>query len=335
MKHFLSCDWGTSAFRLRLIEAESFAVIEEENTKQGIAETFQLWTKTGKRQDERLAFYLDIISSHIKTIEEKTGNNLDSLPLVISGMASSTIGMVDLPYKDLPFSTGGEDLEKMIIEQPGKIKQNVVIISGVRSENDVIRGEETKLVGCANTNDQIYTDTNDHTYIFPGTHPKHVYVKANMAIAFETYMTGEFFELLSMKSILSVSVKKSKGLETERNLRSFREGVNESLRSNLLHSCFLVRTNQLFKKFTEEENYFYLSGLLIGTELNALSCKSQHITIAANDALSAQYKTALEILELPEEGAAISTMDADEALIKGQWEVFKKVENIHKRSKNL
>lgn len=318
MKNFLSCDWGTSAFRLRLIEAESLTIIEEERTSQGIAETFELWKQSGKNEESRLAFYLDIISASIKVIEEKTSNALDNLPLIISGMASSTIGMVDLAYKKLPFSTTGEDLEKLFIEASGDIKQMVVIISGVKTGNDVMRGEETKLIGCTTTN-----DTKDHIYIFPGTHSKHVDVKNNQAIAFKTYMTGEFFELLSKKSILSVSVKKGEVFQTESNLQSFAKGVNESVSSNLLNSSFLVRTNQLFNKFSLEENYFYLSGLLIGTELKDLVDSSRNITIVGNVALSAQYTTALRILELPKEGGMVASMDADEALIKGQWEVYK------------
>lgn len=322
MKNFLSCDWGTSSFRLRLIKAESLTVIEEKMTKQGIAETFQLWKQSGKKEESRIAFYLDIILEHIKAIEEKTGSTLDNLPLIISGMASSTIGMVDLSYKKVPFSIEGEDLEKIIIRPSGNVKQKVVIISGVRTENDVMRGEETKVVGCAANN----IEAKDHIYIFPGTHPKHVFVNNNEAVTFKTYMTGEFFELLSKKSILSVSVEKNGTFQTERNSESFAIGVKESINSNLLHASFFVRTNQLFNKFTLEENYFYLSGLLIGTELKDLAETKQNLTIVANNALAAQYKTAFQILGLPKENAALTTMDADEALIKGQWEIYNRME---------
>ncbi len=320
MEKFLSCDWGTSTFRLRLIEAERLTIVEEERTSQGIAETFQLWTQSPKNEEGRLAFYLDIISSNIKLIEKKTSVTLDNLPLIISGMASSTIGMVDLPYKNIPFSTTGEDLEKLTIEASGDIKQKVVIISGVRTENDVMRGEETKLIGCA-----AAKNTREHIYIFPGTHPKHVVVKNNQAIAFRTYMTGEFFELLSKKSILSASVKKGEIFKTKNNLESFAKGVEESIGSNLLHSSFLVRTNQLFNKFSLEENYFNLSGLLIGTELKDLSDTSRNIIVVGNPALRDQYITALRILKLPKEGGMVSNIDADEALVKGQWEICKKI----------
>jgi 2-dehydro-3-deoxygalactonokinase len=39
MEKFLSCDWGTTALRLRLIEAKSLQIIAEQSTKQGISNT--------------------------------------------------------------------------------------------------------------------------------------------------------------------------------------------------------------------------------------------------------------------------------------------------------
>lgn len=318
LKNFLSCDWGTTSFRLRLIETGNLAIVEEEKTSQGIAETFQSWKKSGKRENERLRFYLDIISKHIETIKKKTGISIDDLPIIISGMASSTIGMIDLPYKNVPFAASGEDLGFFTTGESENIKNKVCIISGVRTEDDVMRGEETKLVGCI-------ADSNDISdiYIFPGTHPKHIVVKNSQAITFKTYMTGEFFELLSSKSILSVSVRKSEGFQAKDNLRSFTKGVNDSSHSSLLHNCFLVRTNELFKKNSLAENYFYLSGLLIGSELKNVVNGRNKITIVGNDTLNAQYLAALNALRIPGEETTIKNMDADKALIKGQWEIYK------------
>ena len=52
-------------------------------------------------------------------------------------------------------------------------------------------------------------------------------------------MTGEFFELLSKKSILSVSVKEGEDLQFGNNLQCFEKGVTDSIGSNLLHIVFL------------------------------------------------------------------------------------------------
>lgn len=321
MKKVLSCDWGTTSFRLRLIETETLTIIEEETAAEGIAETFQKWLQSGQTEDKRQAFYLSIISKYIDAIQKKSGISLNDLPLIISGMASSTIGIINLAYKSLPCLANGEDLEVFTIEKSESFQHNTIIISGVRTENDVLRGEETKLIGCASD----LPDSNHHLFIFPGTHPKHIEVVNGYATAFKTYMTGEFFDLLSNKSILSVSVKKSDSFEIESNKQSFSRGVNDSRNSNLLHSCFLVRTNDLFKRNSAEENYFYLSGLLIGSELNDLTNKIQNITIVGNAVLNAQYTTAIRILNIAEKGALTQSADADKALIKGQIIIYEQL----------
>ncbi len=68
-----------------------------------------------------------------------------------------------------------------------------------------MRGEETQLIGCLKSGKQ------DGFFIFPGTHSKHVEVEDGMVKDFKTYMTGEFFELLSQKSILLNSVEENTG----------------------------------------------------------------------------------------------------------------------------
>ena len=322
MEKFFSCDWGTTAFRLRLVEVAGLKIIAEESNQQGIAETYQRWKQSGRRNEElRLTFYLDIIEKHIKAIEQKLNTFFKDVPVIISGMASSTIGMIELPYKQLPFSTDGSDLKVHIIEATHSFQHKVVIISGVRTDEDAMRGEETKLIGCASA----VSYQEDTVYIFPGTHSKHVEVKNGKAVAFKTYMTGEFFELLSKKSILSVSLEHGEGLQQPDNKLSFQKGVGDSVNSNLLHNCFLVRTNDLFSKFTKQENYYYLSGLLIGTELNDLMHKGVKNFIVVSDAtLTPYYTAALGTLSSPGKNILIKTYSADDAIIMGQYKIYTK-----------
>src|SRR5678815_3683822 len=115
MKKFLSCDWGTSSFRLRLVELSSAAIMGEENSADGIAKVFELWNQSGQPKEQRFLFYLNIIEPHIDALQKKLKSSLDGFPLVISGMACSTLGMIDLPYKELPSSADGSDLVTRII----------------------------------------------------------------------------------------------------------------------------------------------------------------------------------------------------------------------------
>ncbi len=87
MEKFFSCDWGTTAFRLRLIEVAGLKIIAEESNQQGIAQTYQRWKKSGKNEEMRPTFYLDIIEEHIKAIEQKLNTSFKHIPVIISGMA--------------------------------------------------------------------------------------------------------------------------------------------------------------------------------------------------------------------------------------------------------
>ncbi len=130
--------------------------------------------------------------------------------------------------------------------------------------------------------------------------------------------------MLSKKSILSVSIEQGEGLQQQDNKLSFKKGVTDSIDSNVLHSCFLVRTNDLFNKFTKQQNYYYLSGLLIGTELNDLVNHKRftNLIIVGDTALTSYYTTALETLSLPGKNISIKTYSADEAIIRGQYKVY-------------
>ena len=317
-KTFLSCDWGTSSFRLRLIDTASGQILAASFADEGIAAVFALWKQANNDEKERIPFYLSVIQKHIKRIEQDAGNGTGSIPVIISGMASSSIGMYELPYTELPFSLNGEDLQYKMIEKTGEFPHDLVIISGARTDTDVMRGEETQLIGCANGG-----EAGRQIFIFTGTHSKHITIAAGKAINTTTYMTGEFFELLAQKSILSDSLEAGSGLEDDQNKPAFEQGVKDSVSQNLLHTSFMVRTNQLFKRLSKTANYFYLSGLLIGTELGQLSNKEMDgITIVGDKKLTVNYLLALKILSI---GSAITTADAATATIQGQLAMYKQI----------
>src|ERR1700748_112792 len=99
MNYFLSCDWGTSTFRLKLIDAANGEIIASEYSDQGIANIFAQWKAT---ESAREPYYLNVLKQQIAAIEKKLNLTLDGVPLIISGMASSSIGILELPYSELP-----------------------------------------------------------------------------------------------------------------------------------------------------------------------------------------------------------------------------------------
>src|SRR5690349_6488644 len=108
MNTFISCDWGTSAFRLRLVDAETKEVLATIKTDQGNAAVYNDWISNHKQED-RLAFYSNILADGVQALEQEYKQPLTNTTIVISGMASSSIGMMELPYKDLPFHLDGSD----------------------------------------------------------------------------------------------------------------------------------------------------------------------------------------------------------------------------------
>lgn len=300
----LSCDWGTTSFRLKLIDVESGEVLHAIKSFDGVNAVHNEWLATKKNERVRLNFYRSFIQSQI----DKMNVDVSDAMVIISGMASSTIGMKELPYANLPFKLNTEHLNTEKFDADNFCKHDILLVSGLQTDVDVMRGEETLLLGC---------DVDDALVIFPGTHSKHVIIKNKVAIDFKTYMTGEFFNLLSTQSLLAKSVSKN----SESHEEAFINGVKDGVRNNILNASFHVRTNQLFQKNSAEENYHYLSGLLIGNELSEISTSNQKIIVlVCADNLLHQYLTALNVIN--NNRFEIKTIDAEEALIKAHVKLY-------------
>lgn len=322
MAEFLSCDWGTSSFRLRLVEAADMRVIAESKSDSGIASTYALWSETGEEDSaKRVQFYLRFIRESIEKLEQEQAKSLKGIPLIISGMASSSIGMQELPYSQLPFAVDGSDVRVKSFEARNVLENPILLVSGVSSDDDVMRGEETQLIGVVE--DQA-EEGDEQAFILPGTHSKHIFVKAGLLVGFKTFMTGEFFELLSKRSILYVSVEANRDpLQSERLMQSFKHGVLASRGANLLHAAFLVRTNSLFGKLSKQENFSFLSGLLLGVELQEILTSTHlKINLCCGSNLKEPYETALHTLGLHERTHIFSAKEADEAVIKGHFKIL-------------
>lgn len=306
-----SCDWGTSNFRIQLADVESEKILSTQTSDDGIAKVHAEWKNVKRQKDDRTGFYYTIVDEHVKKIEQDLNIDLSDVPVLISGMASASIGMMELPYSHVPFSINGSDVTLEKVARAGNISRNVFIISGVRTPDDVMRGEETQLIGCCN---DLASLLNGY-FIFPGTHSKHVVVKNGKAISIKTFMTGEFFDLLSQKSVLTSSVKISR-LKPE----FFKKGVQESVKENILHTSFIVRTNQIFGRFSQQENYHFLSGLLIGYEMKDLANHDLPVLIVANRNLHHLYKEALQQIN---PSISVNTISANIALLRGQIKIWK------------
>jgi 2-dehydro-3-deoxygalactonokinase len=201
---------------------------------------------------------------------------------------------------------------------------HIILISGVRNETDVMRGEETQLIGLAASPYLSKNTFKESILIFPGTHSKHIVLSDNQLIDFQTFMTGEIFGLMTNHSILKQSVE-TKGLNkySQNELDAFKSGVEKSRSANVLNSLFTVRTNQLFSKLNKEQNFLFLSGLLIGAELDHLRQKlGCQLILCSGSKLFEFYKLAFEELDLLKRTILISDELVDKAAIAGQIKIF-------------
>jgi 2-dehydro-3-deoxygalactonokinase len=313
IKQFLSCDWGTSSFRIKLIETDGLTVLSEVHHNQGISNTYLGW-KQCEAVHDRFLFFLDVIKSSIIVLEGKVNKSLSGVPVLLSGMASSTLGMITLPYKELPFKTDGSDLKLHWAKAKKGFEHDVIIISGVCSETDVMRGEETQLVGAIQKDFQ-----EEHVYIFPGTHSKHITVKENNVCSFKTYMTGELFALLSNHGTLAEAVDVTSDLLDEACIQNFKQGVEDTLKSNLLHSLFQVRARFLLLNSSKDLNSSYLSGLLIGQEVKDVVNQNPSGITLVGHGINKRYQLAMQTLNIQ---TPVRLINDGDVTAKGQFAIL-------------
>jgi 2-dehydro-3-deoxygalactonokinase len=307
MNKFLSCDWGTSSFRLRVVDAFTEEISGEVISDEGISESYQQWLVTGLPEQERIPFYKSILKRNLSRLTETIDENM---PILCSGMVSSSIGLVELPYREFPFTW---EVSQILVKKIGGSKEfphPLYIISGFRTDTDIMRGEEMLLFGCD------IGGNDDKIFIFPGTHSKHVFIKNKKAVDFKTYMTGEIFGLLSKRSILRKAVRMGS------DKKSFTEGIETGLRGNILHDVFQVRTRQLLHQSDPVSNYQFLSGLLIGAELCDLNGIDSPIYLVAGNQLEEPYRLGLSLTGVNRE---VHLLSGNEMLIRGHCKLMKDI----------
>ena len=256
----ISCDWGTSAFRLRLLQGkDSPTIVAERCSPRGIL------TFPAGDADE----FQDYLILELDRLFRAAKLSREPFPVYLSGMITSTLGWKELPYADLPYPLEGtRAVLAYTLLQRVYGTHELVFISGVRSKEDVLRGEETELIG-------IFREPTLRKWgsscvaVLPGTHSKVIEILNKTILNFRTYLTGELFDVLLQNSILKHSVQPEPNAG-EAGLEFFDTGARRAASEGLLDSLFTVRTNVVLKGLPRDVNTLYLSGLVIGTEVHSI-----------------------------------------------------------------
>lgn len=278
--YFISCDWGTSNFRLRLVKTEDLTIESEHKTNQGVKLLHQKFRL--QNELDQTEFFKIYLANQIKELAAYEKATL----VVAAGMASSNIGMKELEYGTIPFSEDGSGLVYKSISFQNHL--DILLISGVKSNSGMMRGEEVQAIGLAS----YLKAYNTGVLILPGTHSKHITYKSKCFTSLKSYMTGELFDVLTTKSILANSVRS--GAWNDSNKAAFIEGLQIGAKEQLSANLFSIRARHLLQNRGKESNFFRLSGMLIGEELSYLDDSETTIFLAAPEPFLAMYKLALE-----------------------------------------
>ena len=326
--YILCCDWGTTSFRLRLTNLKA-DVIAETHSEKGILFFHNQWlSQNDDNLDRRFDYYLQYIQSQIREIHHGLEIDIATLPLVISGMAISSIGMINMPYENLPFSVAGTTGFECRIQKNGA---PIILVTGVCSSDDIMRGEETQIIGLYHTPELNRILPDSGIFVLPGTHSKHVSINDKAIVSIKTFITGELFHILRSNGTLSKSIA---FLQEDRNANpdnqlAFINGIRESKNGSLLNNLFQVRVNDILKKLNKEQNFYYLSGLLIGSEFDYLKKEpilsaSNKLVVCCSQNFISYYTTVLKELGLMERAIFIPPALFDKATVVGQLTVYKK-----------
>jgi 2-dehydro-3-deoxygalactonokinase len=262
----VAVDWGTSSLRGALLDPDG-RVLDERSHPRGI-----LGVAPGG--------FAEVFETLFADWMRPSGTRC-----LISGMAGSRQGWVEAPYCACP--AGLAEIRGRIMEiEPARI----AIVPGLSDEHDgipdVMRGEETQILGA-----MALTGLRDGLFALPGTHSKWARVDNGRITGFRTFMTGEFYALLSRHSILSRTLDASAALDEAAFLRGAARSGNGQ---GLLHNAFGARTLRLFERMTAQELASYLSGLLIGEELRTPSLDGAgEVVLIGAPALTQRYLLAL------------------------------------------
>lgn len=278
---FISCDWGTSNFRLRLVETQSLKILSEIRTDMGIKKCYHAYKQQKKLSQQ--AFFADYLLPQL----EKLGVPEAGMGfLVASGMLSSSIGMQELDYCKFPISFTGEGLISNLIAIGPNL--NLLLVSGARTNNDVMRGEEIQAIGLSD----YLPKSGKGILLLPGTHSKHIQFNDGRFMDFTTYMTGELFEVIGKHSILSASMEESPWSPLYKDI--FLKGVQKGIDNQQMASFFSIRADSLIHKSSNVENYYFLSGMLIGAELSHLKSRSETVYLSVTGIQNELYQLALK-----------------------------------------
>ncbi|EPX81759.1 2-dehydro-3-deoxygalactonokinase [Litoreibacter arenae] len=289
---WIAVDWGTSNLRVWAM-TDAGEVLAENGSDQGMS---------GLEPDE---FEVTLLS-HIALWLNDTPT-----PVVACGMVGSRQGWAEAPYRAVPCAPLGA--AQAVPCRDARISLHIV--PGLKQERsaDVMRGEETQIAG-------FLVDQPDFDGILclPGTHTKWAHISAGEVVSFQTFMTGELFDLLSRESVLRHSIGDGGGLDQE----AFQGAIADTISrpEAVATQLFKIRAVDLLHGADPAVSRARLSGILLGLELAAARpyWLGQPVALVGLPAVNVLYAKAMAA-----QGFEPAQHDAKKATLNGLTAAYK------------
>lgn len=284
-------DWGTSQFRIWLLDQEGNIVARHESD-----EGLLVASETG---------FAAIMEKHLSALGAPS-----TLPVIVCGMAGSRNGWKEARYLEAPCQL--EAVTHNCVKIEGHVR-DIRILPGIAQRDvrhpDVMRGEETQLLGVASL-------ANSAQFIsLPGTHSKWVSIENGMVKSFATFMTGELFALLAENSVLKFTLDEDWDVDPAS--KNFLSAVEIAIEDpgSVSNKLFEIRSDGLLNNASSSAAASHLSGLLIGLEIAGVIGrygKLDRVMVIASDKLSKAYSAALRY-----RGISVENCDGEEVAVYG------------------
>ena len=286
---FIAVDWGTTNRRAYRIGADRRCEREFEDGR-GIL-------SVGRGEFE----------GALAEVRQRLGHT----PMVLGGMVGSNRGWIEAPY--VPCPAGLDELAAGLV----RIGKDVVIVPGVSLSGerfDVMRGEEIQLLGAVASGEI----PDECLVCHPGTHNKWVRVDKGRIGSFRTVMTGELFNMLRERSILS-EILVDAAVPGE----AFADGVRRGLSgSGITSELFEARARFLLGDLRASDGGSYVSGLLIGEDVQIGLGEGRDLPVVV---MGRPELTGLYAAALSERGISAEEVDGEGAFIAGACKIAERI----------
>jgi 2-dehydro-3-deoxygalactonokinase len=283
---WIAADWGTS--NLRVWAMNSQGPVAENSSADGMG-------KLAKA---------DFEPALIALIEPWLGSH--TMPVVACGMVGSRQGWHEAPYRRTPCRPIEPKSLTFVPTSDSRIEMMITPGLMQTTPADVMRGEETQIGGAMSLMPGF-----DGVLCLPGTHSKWAHISADEVVSFQTYLTGELFELLSQHSVLRHGMVATGWVES-----AFDQGFWDaySKPEKIATRLFSLRAEGLISGLGPEAARSRLSGLLIGIELAAAKpyWLGQDVVLVGAKKLGEIYARALGLL-----GVTARSLDATACTLAG------------------